>query len=362
MSHNVEKMFFTGKKPWWYGNSCQGTAIGVDLGENAVTSEIALKEASLDWDCLMARSAFLDESTVDIDDNPIWREAEGEKFLIRSSDRSVLGRCTGSYEPYQNREAFRFLDGLVEEGDLLYHTAGQLEGGKRVWILAQTPDSWTIQRKSGAVNHHHAFLLAMLGHTGDIGINLMPTDVRAECANTVGFADSRAEGENLIFRVPHRGDIPAKLELAAKAIEVMRNETGARRELLQAMAQTAMDSEEFIDFATSIFLGLDGDVEEIEKGVADFYEKASDRSKTIMENKVAKATGLFVKGQGNEGDTVYDALQGFTEFFDHFDLDHVKDQIQKGKQAAKAVTSSWVGAGAQRKSLVYKRLAERVRR
>ena len=31
MSHNVEKMMFTGKKPWWYGNQHQDAAVGVDL-------------------------------------------------------------------------------------------------------------------------------------------------------------------------------------------------------------------------------------------------------------------------------------------------------------------------------------------
>ena len=48
-------------------------------------------------------------------------------------------------------------------------------------------------------------------------------------------------------------------------------------------------------------------------------------------------------------------------FLDHFDLDHIKDKIAKGMRAAKAVTSAWVGAGADRKNLVYKRLAERVK-
>ena len=44
MSHNVEKMMFTGKRPWWYGNASQQDAVGVDLGANAVTSEVAMKE------------------------------------------------------------------------------------------------------------------------------------------------------------------------------------------------------------------------------------------------------------------------------------------------------------------------------
>ena len=47
--HLVEKMMFTGKKPWWYGNAHQGDAVGVDLGEGPVTSSEAIEAAGLDW-------------------------------------------------------------------------------------------------------------------------------------------------------------------------------------------------------------------------------------------------------------------------------------------------------------------------
>ena len=188
----------------------------------------------------------------------------------------------------------------------------------------------------------------------------MGTDVRAVCANTCGFADTRAEKENLIFRIPHRGNIRAKLDLAGKAIEVLAEQAPERREVLQALAQTALNTEEFIEFATSIFLGLEGDAKEAGEAVAKFYADSSDRAKTIMENKVFKVTERFIGGQGNEGDSALDALNGFTEYLDHFDLDHIKNEIERGKRAAKAVNSAWVGAGAKQKSLVYRRLSQRI--
>lgn len=358
MAHLVEKMMFTGKKPWWYGNASQGEAIGVDLGEEAVTSEQAILAAGLDWAVNKVRAGFQEADELG---NPVFREVDGECFLIRDLDNSVLGRSTDDYVPYQNREAFSFLDSLSADGLIRYHTAGSLENGQRVWILCQTPQEWEIKRRSGAVNHHKAFLNAMLGHNGKSSILLLPTDIRVECANTQGFAEHGAERENLIFRIPHRGDISSKLELAAKALEVMAAESEERRRVLQALAQTAMDTDEFVDFATSIFLGLDGEAEEIEEAVAKFYEDSTPRSKTIMENKVAEVTKLFVRGMGNEGDTAYDAVSAWSEYFDHFDLSGIRDKVEQGKRAAKAVTSSWVGAGAERKALVWKRLAMRVR-
>tara|TARA_R100001530_G_scaffold136339_2_gene116556 strand:- start:4090 stop:5160 length:1071 start_codon:yes stop_codon:yes gene_type:complete len=352
--HNVEKMMFTGKKPWWYGNKSQGTAVGVDLGNGPVTSAEAIAAAGLDWD--------VDKSPAYIKNNEgEFTEVNNEKFLIRTSDQSILGRCTDQYELFQNREAFTFLDSIVNEGDLLYHTAGSLEEGKRVWILAQTPDSWQVRRMSGVNNTHHAFLLTAIGHDGKSSINMMPTDIRAECANTVGYAESIAQKQSLMFRIPHKGAILEKLELAATAIEVMRGETEERRRILQEFANNSMSTDEFIDFALEVFLNLDGPKSKVKKEVSLFYEEAGNRSQVMMKNKVEKATDLFHNGFGNEGNSSYDALQAFTEYFDHFDLNHVKDKITKGKRAAKAVQNSWMGDGAAKKNLAYKKLAKRVK-
>ncbi len=360
MSHQVEKMVFTGKKPWWYGNASQKDAVGIDLGADTITSKQAIEAADLDWLVEKRQAGFQTITPHPVYPVEAWNKAEGECFLIRSSDNSVLGRCTDEYKPFQNTEAFEFLDALVKEGQLLYHTAGSLEGGKCVFILAQTPITWQVIRRSGKTNTHHAFLNCLLGHSGKAGINLQPTEIRVECANTQRWADDTAGREHLNFSIPHRGDIKAKLELAALAIKTLSQQSDGRRQVLQALAQQAMNTDEFIDFATSVFLGLDGEPGVVEEAVAKFYEDATPRSKTILENKVAAVAANFESGQGNEGDSSYDALQAFSEYFDHFDLSHIQDKIEQGKRAAKAVQSSWIGAGAERKSLVYKRLNERL--
>lgn len=363
MSHNVEKMMFTGKKPWWYGNQSQGSAVGVDLGANAVTSEVAIKEAGLDWEVIMAQAGFQDGRTFDVDGNPVWHKAGKHRLLVRDFDLAVLGPCSGDhYKPIQNREAFDFLDSFVADGRLLYHTAGSLEGGKRVWILAQTPESWTVRRRSGRENRHHDFLLNILGHDGKFGYRLLGTDVRAECANTVGMALDEAASSFLSFNIGHTGDVKAKMKLASTALQKMAEVAPQRRAMLQALAQAAMSNDEFLDFATSIFLGLDGEREEVDEALAAFHTDATDAEKKRMAKRVAPMVKLFSDGQGAEGDSAYDALQAVTEYFDHFDIGEVRNRIEAGKKAAKAVTSSWLGIGAERKALAMKRLVERVRR
>jgi phage/plasmid-like protein (TIGR03299 family) len=353
-------MFFTGKLPWWYGNQWQGDAVGINLGENAVTAADAIRAAELDWIVRKTPAAYLELGP---EIGPAdWIQVPNEYFLLRDKDNAVLGRCTGKYVPFQNVDGFNFLDSLVRDGAMLYHTAGSMQGGKKVWILAQLPGKFEIGRLSGATNTHYPFLLVVLGHDGASGINLMATNIRAECANTVGFAEGRAEREKLHWSIAHTATAEAKLRLAASALAEIPRAMVAEQELLQELARDRMTQDEFIDFATGIFLDIDvTDPAEVERLLAKWYEDATPRSKTIMENKVAEVTKLFYEGQGAEGNTAYDAVQAFTEHFDHAEIkEKVRGKLAQAKRIARMqniVHSSWMGAGARRKGLVMKRLA-----
>ena len=47
------------------------------------------------------------------------------------------------YRIVQNEEAFQFTDDLLGEG-VTYETAGSLQGGKKVWMLAKLPEKYII--------------------------------------------------------------------------------------------------------------------------------------------------------------------------------------------------------------------------
>lgn len=167
MPANVETMFYVRETPW-HG---LGTRV-----ESAPTSENALRMAGLEW--------TVEQKSVHTPDGSL---IHGYKANIRSSDDSVLGIVSNRYKVVQNEEAFRFTDELLGEG-LVYETAGALQGGRKVWILARMPESCRM-----AGDEIMPYLVFMNSHDGSSGIKVAMTPIRVVCQNTLNLALSHAK-------------------------------------------------------------------------------------------------------------------------------------------------------------------------
>lgn len=182
MAVNVETMFSTREKPW-HG-----------LGQivmNAPTSKDALQLAGLDWKVLQ---------------EPIYTEAEecidGYKANVRNTDRKVLGVVTDRYKVIQNDEAFAFTDALLGEG-VRYETAGSLNGGRKVWLLAHMPHEYIIMGERIS-----PYLVFSNTHDGSGAVKVALTPVRVVCNNTLNLALSTAKRS---WSMIHTGEIQNKL-------------------------------------------------------------------------------------------------------------------------------------------------------
>ena len=185
MSANVESMFYVRETPWH--------GLGTKVME-APDSEGALIAAGLNWN-VVQEPIFTGEN------EPI----RGYKANIRDSDRKVLGVVTDRYKVIQNHEAFAFTDELLGQG-VRYETAGSLQDGKKVWLLAHMPHEYIISGERIS-----PYLLFSNTHDGSGAIKVALTPIRVVCNNTLNLALSTAKRS---WSMVHTGDIRSKMQEA----------------------------------------------------------------------------------------------------------------------------------------------------
>lgn len=190
MSANVETMMYVREKPW-HG---LGTMV-----EEAPTSADALRLAGLDW--------TVDKKNIQVCGGA---KIDNYKANVRSSDGAVLGVVTDRYRVVQNVEAFAFTDSLID-GEVRYETAGSLQGGKKIWLLAKLPDTEIVGDKT------EPYLCFTNTHDGTGAIRVCMTPIRVVCNNTLNIA---LNGAKRAWSVRHTGDIQAKLHEARVCLDM----------------------------------------------------------------------------------------------------------------------------------------------
>lgn len=220
MAANVETMFSVREKPWH--------GLGTIVME-APTSADALRLAGLDWQVLQ---------------EPIYTEfgelIENYRANVRNSDRKVLGVVSDRYKVVQNVDAFSFTDELLGKG-VRYETAGSLQDGKRVWLLARLPREYII-----AGERISPYLVFSNTHDGSGSVKVAVTPVRVVCNNTLNLALSTASRS---FSMMHTGNIQDKIQEAKDTLfmaEKYMDCLGGEFEQLRRQRVTDVQVEEYI--------------------------------------------------------------------------------------------------------------------
>lgn len=194
MSANVESLFYVSNTenerfvPWHN----LGTPI-----EKAPNSKEALKLAGLDW--------YVEPTKIYVNGD----EVENYQANVRSSDGAILGIVTNKYDIVQNEDAFDFTDSLIDTGYVRYETAGSLNGGKTVWLLAKLPEDKILG------DSVEKYLVFMNSHDGKGAVKCFCTPVRVVCQNTLSMALETAKRS---WSFKHMGDLNSKLEEAKQTL------------------------------------------------------------------------------------------------------------------------------------------------
>ncbi|MEE1257198.1 MAG: DUF932 domain-containing protein [Lachnospiraceae bacterium] len=185
MAAEVETIFYVRETPWH--------GLGKRVSE-APSSKDALILAGLNWK---------------VKQEPIYtnknEEIVGYKANVRNTDRKVLGVVTDRYKVIQNEEAFAFTDALLGEG-VKYETAGSLQDGRKVWLLARMPQEYIISGERIS-----PYLVFSNTHDGTGAVKVCATPIRVVCNNTLNLALATAKRS---WTMVHTGDIRSKLQEA----------------------------------------------------------------------------------------------------------------------------------------------------
>ena len=226
---------------------------GVKL-DNPATAQEAIESAKLGWNVVRKPVYTFNP------DFGGYSYVPNKKAIVREDTDQVFSIMGDGYVPTQNTEAFDLFDSVVAQGEAVYHTAGSLQGGAKVWILAKLPEDIKIIPNDPI----QPYILLSNSHDGSSALKMALTPIRVVCANTLTAA-LRAAGErvfyarhtkNILNRANEARDVlglaNAHFELFAKQIDELvqtrLNATDYFRELFDVPDPDLLDDPKKIDY------------------------------------------------------------------------------------------------------------------
>ena len=283
MSANVETLMYVsneenGRFVPWHG---LGTAV-----ENAPTSAEAIELAGLNWK-VNPQPVYTDFPTGGKIEIP------NAKANVRDSDGKVLGIVTDRYQIVQNIDAFDFTDSLIGEG-CTYETAGALDGGKKVFLLAKMPQKRILEEE------FDPYICFTNTFDGSGSIKAVMTPVRVVCQNTLSLA---LNGATRKWSTRHVGRLDLKLEEARHTLQLANKYMDKLADTADILANTTITEDEAMKVLDKLF---------------PVSSEASDRQKANMaEKKEQFMICMFAPDILKYKGTAYQMVQAASDFATH---------------------------------------------
>jgi phage/plasmid-like protein (TIGR03299 family) len=280
---NAAMMYF-GETPWH--------GLGEKLDKPATSAE-AIKAAKLDWEVRKA--------PLYLKSGARYRVVNGNFAVVRTDEREPipLGIVGASYQLLQNREAFIWFDEIVGQGAAIYHTAGVLGNGERVWILAKLPGE--IRVKGDDVSEK--FLLLSNSHDGESSVQLKFTPIRVVCQNTLTMALNSGR----TVKISHNSSLKKRMEKAKENLGIITNRFQNIEKEFQRLAEIQMTGNRLAGYLSEVFPMPADEADELAKKRVELARRDSQM--------------FFETGRGNNlaniRGTLWAAYNGIAEFIDY---------------------------------------------
>lgn len=260
------------------------------------------------------------------------------KAVIRSDTREVLGVVGNSYVPIQNGECFSFLDAVVAEGNVRYHTAGALGNGERIWLLAKLPGHVRVKNTEDVTEK---FLLLSNSHNGSSALRVFFTPIRVVCSNTLAIAQQREQRQGI--SIQHKGDLAAKVRQAQEVL---------------GLANRFYDD---VQVKVDVLADYQPTTAQLKSYFEALYPDSPDVKSKRSENIRSELNRLFEEGKGQDipgiRHSAWAALHAVTEWVDHHRSTRARSSHDR---ASRRLQSQWFGSGAKLKARAWEEALQMV--
>lgn len=282
--------------PAWHG---LGTVV-----DGLLTSADALEQSGLDWEVRLTPAKYRFKDKV--------LTLQDRFVALRSDTGHAFDTVGTAYKPLQNKDAFSFLDNLLDDGEAKIATAGSLWGGKRVFISAKLTDAFEV-----AGEKMDGYMLVFNSHDGSSALKVAATVVRPVCQNTITVGLQRAKST---WTMSHRTDIAGKIEEARESLQLTHAYNAEFQAEVERLLAVEVEKDKFL---------------EIMKDVLPDQKRATEKKLELLDAAWSHETTPT-------DNTGWKALNAFTFFTDH--LTEYRDEaaafktVTNGGWAAKTRT------------------------
>jgi phage/plasmid-like protein (TIGR03299 family) len=235
MSAQVESMAYFGAVPWHGLGTILETTDLYDWPKACIKS-------GLDWEVELTPLVTADTQA-----------AVAHRGVRRKSDGRILGVVGHRYHVLQNRQAFAWFEPFLQAKEATLQTAGSLQEGSRIWVLAKLQRDPIVVAQGDEVEK---FVLLSHSHDGSLAVRCGFTPIRVVCQNTLSMAHSSQASK--LIRIKHSRSVHKNLSAIREIINQTNQEFEATAEQYRYLASKSINQEDLRKYVKRVLKVEDG--------------------------------------------------------------------------------------------------------
>lgn len=294
------------------------------VAEDAVSKEFVEKQG-LHFPIIKTNiEAPLDDQNYDLSN---WKAVLADTRNNENIPHDVvpLNVASNKYSVIENGRVWEAMETALAGIEHTVSCVGTLGGLKRYFISIELANQ---SRETINGDEFHSHLNFITSHDGTLAFETFDAQTRIICSNTLNW--SRLEDHNLNLKVHHKSNTDFKIRGMEKLIADALNGRKDFKKVMEEFNSIEVDEEKAKAIVGGYFIVQ-----------PNFNEKVGFSTRT--KNAIDSITDLYKRGIGNQGKSIYDVMNGATEYWT------TGEGVGKTASRGKQVSSSEFGTASKHK-------------